>query len=114
MRIPVADSDTKESNDIMAMMLPYAIQFILRPRPTVNDAVLIHCHAGVSRSCTVAVAVLRVCCAKSLRHAIGLCVGRRPVAFFGGTVLNFWRALETTFHPERINDDPRFFHLDEK
>lgn len=111
MRIPVADADTEQSNRIMTALLPEAIRFILYPRPSVEQGVLIHCHAGVSRSCTVAVAVLRVCCASSLRQAISLCVARRPVAFFNGTMLNFWRTLETTFWPERINDNPQFHTL---
>ncbi len=107
-RIPVFDADTYVSNRIMTELLPAAIAFVLHPRPSVDSGVLIHCHAGVSRSCTVAVAVIRVCCANSLKQAIQLCIARRPVAFFYGSVLNFWRALEMTFKPERINDDPRF------
>ncbi len=109
LRIPVYDADDVENNAIMTRALPKAVSFILQdPVPSVNRGVLIHCHAGISRSCTVAVAVLRVCCARSLRHAISLCLSRRSIAFFGGTVINFWRALETVFHPDRINNDSRF------
>lgn len=104
MRIPVYDADSLTNNKIMADSLPHAIRFVLTPVPTSDDGVLIHCHAGISRSCTVAVAVLRVCCARSLHHAISLCLARRPVAFFGGAVINFWRALEYVFRPERINN----------
>jgi len=97
MRIPVQDSILDVDNDAMARALPGALQFIFRDLPTENNGVLIHCHAGVSRSCTVAAAAIRLCCARDIPQAIGLCLSRRPQAFFRGTQVNFAAALHTVF-----------------
>ena len=102
MRIPVYDADTPYNNKVMKTALPLALAFALNPRPSVEQGVLIHCQAGVSRSCTVAVAVLRVCCASSLQQAVALCRARRPIAFFGGLVFNFRQTLGSMFAPETV------------
>ena len=97
MRIPVGDSSSKIQNEVMKNAIPTALRFILEPRPSDFDAVLIHCHVGVSRSCTVAAAVLRACCASTIPQSIAMVVTRRPVAFFNGTQLNFRKALYAVF-----------------
>lgn len=96
-RIPVGDSKAKSQNAIMAASIPMAVDFISSPVPSKHNAVLIHCHVGVSRSCTVAAAYLRACCAVSIPRALSMVVERRPVAFFKGKHVNFKDALYANF-----------------
>lgn len=97
-RIPLGDSPGKIDNEIMLNNLSNAIKFVLSEPLQDNDKVLIHCHAGVSRSCTVAVAVLRICCADSLQQAIAMVIAKRPIAFYNGTRMNFRQALHDYFN----------------
>ena len=94
-RIPVWDAPDSENNQVMAQNLLHAVRFV-HDRPP-GTAVLIHCAAGVSRSCTVAAAVLRTCCCDSIDKALAWIVDRRPIAFFGGRLVNFQEALYNTF-----------------
>ena len=96
-RIPLNDLSDDVNNGIMKNHLLPVIHFIYGGRPSRESGVLIHCHAGVSRSCTVAVALLRVCCAESISQAIGLLIAKRRIAFFNGARLNFRNALYWTF-----------------
>lgn len=96
-RISLLDSSNKINNDIMAAHIPLTIQFILQDKPSRDSGVLIHCHAGISRSCTVAVGLLRTCCATSLPQATAMLLSKRPQAFFNGTVMNFQQALISVF-----------------
>jgi dual specificity phosphatase 12 len=94
MRIKIDDSPDVVNNEIMKNAIPYALDFIMKESPGKDNGVLIHCHAGVSRSCTIAVALLRVCCATSLDMATAMLLAKRPIAFFNGTFINFKKALE--------------------
>lgn len=96
-RIPIDDSPDEMSNNIMAAYLLPAVKFALMTPPSKGKGVLIHCHAGVSRSCTVAVAILRVCCTKTVRDAMNILMLKRDVAFFRGLHVNFERALYSVF-----------------
>lgn len=96
-RVPVDDSSGDADNNVMAAYMLPAIRFIMEGRPSGERGVLIHCQAGVSRSCTVAVGLLRFCCFPTIAHAIRALVDRRNVAFFGGRYLNFEKALYKVF-----------------
>jgi dual specificity phosphatase 12 len=97
-RIPVDDASDEVNNNIMAAHIIPAIKFILKETPSKNAGVLIHCHAGVSRSCTVATALLRYCCVPTLRHAVSILVEKRKIAFMNGRYINFQHALLQIFH----------------
>lgn len=122
MRIPVNDTSENINNEIMAKSIPKAVQFILeivkenqvqkeKSRPNVMNTfnslydttdyirkgVLIHCAAGISRSCTIGAAVIRSCCATSIDNALAMVLAKRPIAFFNGTFVNFNKALVETF-----------------
>jgi protein tyrosine phosphatase len=97
-RIPVDDAADEVSNNMMAAYIPSVIDFILTPLPSkATGGVLIHCQAGVSRSCTVAVAVLRYCCSKTIKEAVNILRMKRDIAFFWGFYMNFERALYNVF-----------------
>lgn len=96
-RIPVDDSNNEIDNNKMAAYLLPAIRFILEIQPNSNRGVLIHCQAGVSRSCTVAAAVLRFCCIPTIPLAIEEVIRKRSVAFFRGMYFNFSPALHSVF-----------------
>lgn len=96
-RIPIGDSSHFDDNDIMARNLPVAVGFIMEAQPGKYRGVLIHCHVGVSRSCTVAVALLRTCFTNTIDEAIKIVVSKRPVAFFNGNHFNFMKALKQVY-----------------
>ena len=96
-RIPVGDSSSKSQNEIMKKYIPIAVKFIMDNPPSDDNAVLIHCHVGVSRSCTIAAALLRACCADTIPQALSMVVSKRPVAFFNGSSVNFKKALYDNF-----------------
>jgi hypothetical protein len=93
MRIPVQDSSDSATNMQMAAYLPKAVAFILGEPPSRLNAVLVHCHVGVSRSSTVVAATLRTCCARSMNQALAMVISKRPIAFFNGMIVNFREAL---------------------
>lgn len=97
-RIPVDDAGDDVNNNVMAAYIPAAIKFVLKPPlPGKRSGVLIHCQAGVSRSCTVAVAVLRWCCQPTIRDAITTLLAKRDIAFVNGRYFNFEKALLQVF-----------------
>ena len=97
MRIPLGDSRSYIDNETMKSHLSEAINFIKFPEPSSTNAVLVHCHVGVSRSCTVIAAYLRSTLAQSVPHAVALVLAKRPAAFFNGKHLNFKKALTEYF-----------------
>lgn len=94
-RIPVNDSNSEEDNLVMAYAIPDVLRIVRDNSGYTN--ILIHCQAGVSRSCTVAAAILRACCCQSIPQAIALVVAKRPIAFFSGKYVNFRSALIQAF-----------------
>lgn len=96
-RIDVDDTTEKIDQIIMATALPVVVSRILNFRPSHLRGVLIHCYAGVSRSCTVAAAVLRTCCSTNIYQAISMVIAVRPWAFFGGRDVNFLDALTRVY-----------------
>jgi len=96
-RIPIDDSTSHLDNNVMAAYMPSAIRFITEIRPSKERGVLIHCQAGMSRSCTVAVGLLRQCCHPTIKGAIQALVEKRDIAFFRGRYVNFEKALYKVF-----------------
>ena len=96
-RLPLNDRADAENNAMMAYLLPQALEFISNPPPSANDAVLIHCHMGISRSCSVLAGYLRAnyyeCLCKAYAHILKY----RPSAFFFGNSFNFHEALQSHF-----------------
>lgn len=92
-RIPVDDASDEVNNNIMAAYMLPAVKFIMDSKPSANNGVLIHCQAGISRSCTIAAALLRFCCVPTVKDAITTVMLRRDIAFFGGRYVNFSKAL---------------------
>ena len=96
-RLPLDDRADAENNALMAQLLPTALDFISNPAPSAENAVLIHCHMGVSRSCSVTAAYLRAgyydCLCKAFAHVQKY----RPSAFFFGRSFNFYDALRRIF-----------------
>jgi len=103
-RINLNDISNTENNEIMAKNIPFAITFIYQvlqenfTNSFPKKSVLIHCHAGISRSCTVAAALLRSCCTDNVDIAIAMVISKRPIAFFNGTFINFRKALYLVFN----------------
>lgn len=96
-RVPVDDSSGEADNNVMAAYLLPAIRFVMEAKPSKDTGVLIHCQAGVSRSCTVAVAILRYCCFPTIKNAVQALLEKRDIAFFGGRYFNFEKALYRVF-----------------
>jgi hypothetical protein len=96
-RIPVNDSVNELDNRIMATYLWPAIMFIMEIQPSKKRGVLIHCQMGISRSCTVAVGVLRYCCNPTVEASVESLLEKRKISFFGGRHVNFSKALYTVF-----------------
>ena len=85
--IPVLDSTDSENQQIMATMLPDAVSFATVPIPskyTNAGSVLIHCHAGMSRSCTVAAAVVSTLVPMTTQQSIQYIKSKRHIAFANG------------------------------
>ena len=97
LQIPVGDSSSEETNRIMSAALPRILSFIASGYPSRQKGILIHCNMGVSRSCTVAAAYIRMCCVSSIDAALNHVLCRRPQAFFYGRGFNFLPALYTMF-----------------
>lgn len=95
-RISVDDSSSTQDNSIMARHIPLVTSLIDASLKK-NENVLVHCVAGVSRSCTVAAAFMRTCCASNVYQAISMVIAKRPIAFYGGSRVNFETALLSVF-----------------
>jgi hypothetical protein len=107
LRIPVGDPGPPETPgwqgaqdvDLMYRMMPVICRKILEERQR-GGKVLIHCHAGMQRSAGLAAGyIMRYCCNPGwnqptrYRVAVDVLVRNRPVAFFGGSSVNFRGAL---------------------
>ena len=91
MKLNIWDSTSERDQLLMVNSIPKTNQFIHMRQP--NEGVLVHCHWGVSRSCTIMAAYLREFHCATLQEAINFIVQRRPQAFFRGSNLNFKKAL---------------------
>lgn len=94
-KIPVGDSSSKLNNDIMESHLSRVLQFVFKIGGPISrqNAVFIGCVAGISRSSSVCVAVLRTCCFDNIPDAVNYLLFKRPKAFFYGKHFNFKHAL---------------------
>jgi len=109
-RIPIEDSSDEINNNLMAAYLIPAIKFVMEVQPRKGRGVLIHCQAGISRSCTVAVGVLRACCCSTIKQAMETLMMKRDIAFFRGMYVNFEKALYRVF-PEQTTERPEQSNL---
>jgi protein-tyrosine phosphatase len=96
--IPVNDNSSTFNNDIMKMMLPWVVHIVLNFLSQYDSyGVLIHCEAGISRSCTVASAVVKECCTTSIKEAAAYVLTKHPIAFYYGFLYNFRSALNDLY-----------------
>ena len=79
----------------MNKYLFFGVMFIRKNRDLEGKTVLVHCHQGIQRSCTIVAAYLMVTNKMSLVNAINLIISRRPIAFWGGKGVNFLDSLKT-------------------
>jgi protein-tyrosine phosphatase len=93
-RVPVYDISS--DIEIMKKYILDAINFMYRPSK--ENAVLVHCAAGVSRSCTITAAYLRYFHCDNLMDAINKIVEKRPIAFYFGKKIIFLPALKKIFN----------------
>jgi predicted protein tyrosine phosphatase len=96
-RVPVNDpgihSGDNEDVDIMRISLPLVLAYIYKFRRAGKN-VLVHCHAGAQRSAIIVAAYLLFRKhAKNINDAINQVIKHRGIAFFGGSSVNFRRAL---------------------
>lgn len=97
-RIPINDTSSEQDNNFLYLNIKPVLQFIFRGNPvTRENGILLNCHAGVSRSASVCVAILRACCFKSIPEAVQFLLQKRPQVFFYGTQMNFRKALYDYF-----------------
>lgn len=74
----VAAADDVATYDIRADIVG-AIKFIIEG-VNAQEKILIHCHAGISRSVTIVVAYLMICRGQTLQTALGAVRKVRPIA----------------------------------
>ena len=96
-RLPLNDRADAENNAMLEHLLPAVLEFMAAPQPSDVDAVLVHCHMGVSRSCSVTAAYLRAFYYECLCKAFAHVRKYRPSAFFFGRSYNFHDALTNFF-----------------
>lgn len=90
-RISVGDSKESQDQQIMQENIKKAVNFVNLHRKKGN--VLIHCHMGIQRSCTIMAAYLKLIKNMNLQDCIKFMVSRRKQAFYGGTYLTFEEIL---------------------
>ena len=101
-RIPIND-DPSEMNTLLNYMKNTDVLQKIHYNVTHKNPVLVHCHAGMQRSCAV-VACYLIKYYKNItpQLAIEYIRSKRNVAFFGG--VNFLRTLEMFYASQRRND----------
>jgi protein-tyrosine phosphatase len=90
-RIPVND-DPNESEKLLDMIIRYSIMEKMNQFITMKIPVLVHCKAGMQRSCAVVACYLMKYYGIAPYTAVSQIKLKRNVAFFGA--VNFQRALE--------------------
>jgi len=89
-RIPVLDSPTECSKLLIFIKETQVLEKIHFCR-TANRSVLVHCHAGMQRSCAVIACYLMKYYNMPLNDAIAFIKKRRPIAFY--QTANFMNAM---------------------
>jgi dual specificity phosphatase 12 len=87
--------DISEDADILKNKLLLALNFM--KDPSENDGVLVHCMAGISRSCTVVAAFLRFHYFANLNDSFNFIRSFRPIAFDYGRRFDFLNVLTFFF-----------------
>jgi protein-tyrosine phosphatase len=90
-RIPVKD-DPKESEKLIDMLRRFSIMEKMHQFISMKIPVLVHCAAGMQRSCAVVACYLMQYYGIAQYSAISQIKMKRSVAFYGG--VNFQRALD--------------------
>lgn len=109
-RIPINDTSNEIDNCIMESKLKIMLPFIYKKFKVEHKNILIHCHAGISRSASVTAAVLfyifkndknlkqNVSDKELLWNIINYIKKKRSCVFYYGTKFNFQKALYNTFN----------------
>lgn len=94
-RIPVDDNDT--NNSVMYGHIRLLLPRLVSSHISQDYNILIHCYAGISRSCTVAACFLRYQNYNTLAGAVAHVQRCRPIAFFNGTHFIFGKTMTRLF-----------------
>ena len=97
LRIDVLDSLKPKDINIMTRELPKAVEFLHKKRDIEKRNVLVHCHAGMQRSCAVVVSYLCKYHAMNIENAVAHILKFRPVAFHHGHHINFIDSIRTYY-----------------
>lgn len=102
-RVSVQDSLKQKDFNIMTQTLPEAVEFIHKKRDLEKKSVLVHCLAGMQRSCAVVTAYLCKYHKMTMEEAVTHVLKYRSVAFHHGRHINFIDALRTYYISLRKN-----------
>ncbi len=102
-RIPIHD-DPDEVNAMLHYMQEADVLEKIYDAVKRGDRVLVHCSAGMQRSCALVACYLVWYRGLSAEEAVEYIRRKRPVAFFGGA--NLWEAIrQTELRRKRLRND---------
>ena len=90
-RVPLDDVDEPEEVNNLTLWAPEVVYKILQYHYTGHN-ILVHCQAGVSRSCSVMTMILIADKQIHTDQAVEYVKKKRPIAFIGG--MNFRKAID--------------------
>ena len=92
-RIPIQD-DPDEVPRLLRILQDLHVLETMHRALKENQRVLVHCSAGIQRSCAVVACYLVEYRGLTAEEAVEYIRRKRPIAFHGGS--NFWDAIHTT------------------